>query len=396
MSVQKKSYRKKDGSITTRYYASVYDGRTKKRIVGPLQEKRINASKDEIEIMEELKNGKEKEKIAKERGMLFGEVADQWLAYSKGFYRNSTLVTYEYYYNRYIKEVFENVGIRKIESSHILKFKTLMQETTNKNGKPYSPETINKMINILCDIFNFASDELKVIEPNKNPMLGIKRNHVPYKKKITWTNEQIQAFLNSPIVKESHYYAMFATSLLVGTRPGETCGLAETDLNKELHTLELNRGIDKQGNFTDLKTPASHRSIYLPDALYDLIKSSLTWKKKIQLQYPDFFTTDTLFVTEEGGAVTPNHYSKMFRRTIERYSQSVKPKDRIPQIPLYNCRHTFGTNNYSRGVQDKIISSIMGNDVKTFLHNYAHIRGSEEKKTISDFADIIFSDETAL
>ncbi|MDD3185543.1 MAG: hypothetical protein PHD70_13665 [Anaerostipes sp.] len=273
----------------------------------------------------------------------------------------------------YIKDVFSDEKINRIESTHIVNFKECLKSLKKKNGKPYAPETINKIINILCDIFSFGCNTLKIMDPNQNPMIGIKREKITYKKKITWTDEQINCFLSSDIVKSSHYYEMFCVSIMLGCRPGEVCGLSESDFNNEDKTLAFYRGINKFSNFSDLKNFQSHRANYIPKPLRIQIQKKLVWKKEMRLKYPDFFNNDALFVTESGGYVNPNYYSQQFRRTLREY----------------NLRHTFASLNYSHGEQDKVLSSIMGNSVKTFLQNYAHIRGEQEKKTLESFSDSI-------
>lgn len=69
---------------------------------------------------------------------------------------------------------------------HIQKFVTLMK------GK-YEPETVNKLINILTNIFNYAMDPLKCITTSL--VSGVERCKVPRKSKSTWSDADITFFI---------------------------------------------------------------------------------------------------------------------------------------------------------------------------------------------------------
>ncbi len=47
-----------------------------------------------------------------------------------------------------------------------------------------------------------------------------------------------------------------------------------------------------------------------------------------------------------------------FRKALKEFND--KEVEPLPLIPLYNCRHSFATNNYERGESDKVLSDIMG------------------------------------
>lgn len=218
-------------------------------------------------------------------------------------------------------------------------------------------------------------------------MIGIKRLKVPYKKKVTWTDEQVAAFLNSPVIKANHYYPMFCVSLILGMRPGEVCGFCDDDLIHETHTIMVHRTIDKEGNVDDTKNTNSIRALYLPSVLYDIVRQTQTVKLQLKSYHPDY-QHDFLFTTVKGQPVNPNRYSTKFREALKEYNnQEAEP---LPRIPLYNCRHSFATNNYERGESDKVLSDIMGNSPKTFLQTYAHIRRRQSDQAVTAYEEKIF------
>ena len=220
-------------------------------------------------------------------------------------------------------------------------------------------------------------------------MIGIKRNKVAYVVKQTWSDEQISIFLSSMEAKESHYYAMFCCQILLGPRPSETCGLAESDYDPIRQCFYMHRTLNKYGVLEDnMKGSNSFRAVYLPDTLNKIVKKKLLWKKEMRLQYPDLFDNDFLFNTEIGTPVRPDHLYRMFTRVEKRYNAN--HEESLPVITLYGCRHTFATTNYERGESDKVLSEIMGNTPATFLQKYAHIHGDRKQQSLDAFENIIF------
>lgn len=392
MSVIKREYTsKKTGKTKRTYIACEWHPLLQKKVYGDSFTNRKNAKNDNVRLIKQIQKDIELEEVRKKQSskLLFDTVADEWFRATNKSYSDETYKTYKSYYRRYIKGVFGDSEIDEIESSNILKFKECMENGTNDSGKEYSPETINKCINILCNIFNFAVSPLKSLEAKNNPMIGIKRNKVPYTVKQTWTDEQISLFLKSDQAKDSHYYAMFCCQLILGPRPSETCGLGESDYIPEQQTFTMHRTYNKYGVLEDhMKGKNSYRPVYLPGILNSIVRQKLLWKKEKQLEYPDLFDNDFLFTTEIGTPVRPNHLYRMFTRTIERYNKAHNQK--LPEITLYECRHTFATTNYERGESEKVLSEIMGNTPATFLQKYAHIRGDKKRQSLDEFETVVF------
>ena len=365
MSVITKTYTsKKTGKTKKTYCAAQWHPLLKRKVFGPRRSNKKDAKQDDAKLTLQIKNEVKEEKVKKQSEEYFGKVAD-------------------------ILPVFEDVPISGIESRHILNFKKSLENGNNPRKHKYGAETVNKNINILCDVFNFAVSPLKLIDGKDNPMIGIKRNKVAYVVKQTWSDEQISIFLSSMEAKASHYYAMFCCQILLGPRPSETCGLAESDYDPDRQCFYMHRTLNKYGVLEDnMKSSNSFRAVYIPDTLNKAVKKKLLWKKEMRLKYPDRFDNDFLFNTEIGTPVRPDHLYRMFTRTEKRYNAN--HNETLPVITLYDCRHTFATTNYERGESDKVLSEIMGNTPSTFLQKYAHIHGDRKQQSLDAFEDIIF------
>lgn len=387
MSIQEKTYvSKRTGKTVIQYCAVVYDARNKKYIWSKRCETKKEARQCERILLEELEKG-----TTQDKNMLFESLTNQWLAVAPSLYANTTYRGYEWYTKTYILPVFGDVKATTITPVHIQTFITAM-------SKQYSAETVNKSLNILSNIFQFGND-MRVV--SYNPCEKIKRVRVANRKHTTWDEDQIIYFLSIPNVKCSMYYDMFILSFSLGIRPSELCGISESDfVNNGI--LSLNRGYDRYGVVTDLKTEASHRPLELSDLLIKLLNRRIIRKKEMRLRLSFEERKedhDFLFTNSKGQPVNPNNYSKAFKKLLRTHNRQLEEYQKehgtlplnaqiLPDIRLYDARHSFATNNIlSNSASIKVISEILGHStVKTTLHNYSHVTQSMNKKAIDEYS----------
>lgn len=275
MSIQTNSYTsRKTGKTKTQYYANVWDKENKKSIIGPMRATKTEAKQDEAAILLSLAGEDiqpEKKKRSRKSGMTVEEVASIWKDASKPpVYSNNTYEGYVYYYDHYLSEVFGEQPVSSVKPIHIQKFVNIFKEK-------YGPETTNKNITVLKNIFEFALVTLQEIK--SNPVTGIKRVKVPRHTHTTWDDETIQYFLSLPTVMESNYYELFCVSFLLGPRPSEVCGLKEDSLLSNPPRLRYYKGYDRYGAESDMKTDGSHRTIWIPENLYRLLRRKYLQKR---------------------------------------------------------------------------------------------------------------------
>lgn len=378
MSIQKNSYTsKKTGKTKIQYYASVWFAEEKRSIIGPMRNTEKLARQDETDIQRSIESGRAKA-ATKKRKLKIDEIYTEWhKATAPPVYSNNTWRIYERYYMSYVQEVFGCRSVSEVTPLHIQKYVNLMAEK-------YSPETVNKCLNILVDIFAFSADVLKCI--TDNPAKGIKRCTVPKKKKVTWSDSQIEYFLSLPEVQESHYYPMLCLSAALGPRPGEVCGLSEKCLSTEpCYMIDFDRGYDNYECETNLKTNGSHRSPPIPAYLYKIIHRRLLWKKELRLQNPDWGQNDFLFVSQNGNPIKPHQYANGFKRLLQAYNKNTE--NPLPVITLYGFRTSFATNNMRKHPNAALISSIMGNSPKTLIQFYTQSDTEMQAALINEYVD---------
>lgn len=385
MSVQTKEYAsKKNGKINKRYYAVVYDTRTNRTVWSKGFKTEKDAKREEARMLHDLE---ECTLITEKRN--FDEVSVLWLEVAKKEYANSTYKGYEWYYGKYIKPIFGEKDITSILPFHIQKFIDVMSEK-------YSAETVNKCINILTNIFNYAKDILYAVKAN--PVNAVKRKKVILKESATWKPEQILAFLKYPKVAQSQYYELIATSFLVGARPSEVCGLKLPDL-KPNRTLRFDRGYDRYGAISNMKNHRSHREMMITEFHYSLLINRLKKQntqallaKQKDKEYED---NDFLFKQPNGKPINPSVYSKNFRKLLKAYNQEYPGNELpLPEIRLYDARHSFATNLVTEeNINTALVASIMGNSERTCNDRYVHPYKDAKESVLTAYQKGVFENK---
>jgi integrase len=395
---------KKTGKTSKKYYASVYSPITMQMVWGKGKDKRADAVKDEADLLEDIEKGTPKAKGS----MKFKEVAKLWFSSMEKTYAESTYKGYKGYYNSKLKPVFDDMAINKITPSKTQEFK-------NSLSKKYKPATVNKSMDLLSMMFDFAIKPLRLIK--YNPCDDIKRDKVTITEKATWDEKTIGYFLSLNSVVSSDYYEMFALSFSAALRPGEVCGVSIHSLQKN-NMLSLTRGYNKYGNVTDMKTPGSHRALMLDPYVYQILCNKAKKKRKQKEEFFDkikedvkngktlgeitYNDNDFLFTYPDGKPITPNSYSRAFRNIIINHNKQLKqieaekgkiPKSEyyLPQIRLYDGRHSFATNTILNGENAKTISEVMGSKVETVMRNYVHLNKAAHQVTLSKYSSKIFN-----
>ena len=363
----------------TSYLARVYDPATKRKIWSASFSSRKDAVQEEARMLRAIDAGQNLR--TRKKCPTLSACFELWLNFSRGSYAERTWKGHAYYFRHYVAPIFGRFPVDQIAAADLLKYKSKIETRPEKRGNPaelnLAPETVNKIISVLALVFRFARDVLKVIPVS--PMDAVKRNAVPQKKKPTWTPAQISAFLRSPVVAGSYYRPLIVLAFATGMRPGEICGLSETDLTDQ-GVLMISRGLNNDGHETELKTARSHRAVVLSDPLAEMLRDVLREKRRRGFVRKN----DFLFVGPLGAPIPPHKLSRVFLGLLRRYNEAAP--DPLPLISLYGARHSFATNLIVEGKKSLLISEIMGNSTATMERHYAHLRETMHAAALADYA----------
>lgn len=355
MAIRMREYTKKTGKRSTRYYAVVYDQSAKTTRYSKGFDTKSEALKEEARMKTMYSSFSS--------DLSFSDLFEKWKEATESALSPRTFSEYCYSTKSVFLPIFGSLPLDRITTDRINRWKA-------QAVQKWKPETVNKRINCLCSLFNFATAAGYL---EKSPMTGVQRCRVEQTSKNTWSEAEIRAFLGSEAFKGSFYRVPILLAVSTGIRPSELCGLSEEDLLPD--RITCHRGLGADGTVTDLKTSRSHRSILLPQALRAEISSYIENKASSAAK-------DYLFVSKIGSPLRPDVLAKEFKKTVDLANESGL---NLPKIRLYDLRHSVATNMYLSGEKSKVISELLGNSPQTMERHYAHVRETIHEDAINQY-----------
>src|SRR6266487_3944851 len=253
-----------------------------------------------------------KDWLLKERGKL-----------SDGVFVADDKITVEGYLRRYLEEYCKRSlrattleGYRSIIEDHIipdlgkLRLTELRADQINHLlSKKLEAGLSNRFVEYIHGILKRSLNiALKWGLITKNPATLVTPPKVTFKIPKTWSQEQVQSFLN--VLKDDRWAAVYYLGCGTGMRKGEVLGLALSalDLDKGylmvVQTLQLVHG---QGlMLLEPKTQKSRRMIVLPDFVKEALRIHLV-RRQVLSQNPLWKESGLVFTTNIGTPIFPRN-----------------------------------------------------------------------------------------
>lgn len=251
----------------------------------------------------------------------------------------------ELHFNHLSNRVVRDISTRDVEN-FIFKLKE----------KNLSNITINKLVQLLRVIFNYAIDNSFI---SKSPVL--KKYRLPEEKKEIQVldEQQIQSFLETARKRNIKTYAIMATFIYTGIRRGELLALEWSDIDFKNNRIKINKQV-YQGQKVTTKNN-KHRIVDIPDKLIEILQE---YKQSQEV------LSKVVFCNMEGGYMNPavleRHY---FCATLKLLN---KESAEAIKIRLHDLRHTYATYLLSKGVPIKYVQEQLGHSsAKMTLDVYA-------------------------
>ena len=294
--------------------------------------------------------------------MALNEFLDKWLdeiAVLK--LREQTLIGYKWLLKQYIRP---KLGAKRLSDVQAYEIQKLYNDMKKAN---YSPKTIRHAHNVLSSAMKQAV-KWKMLMQNPCELCELPRQ---VKTEMKYFSPiEAKCFLET--AQENKHFALFQLALQTGARPGEYLGLQWKDIDFEQKVLSIKRTvIEVKGGgfrFDEPKTAGSRRSIPISQGLVDSIKrhrrKQLEAKMKLGSEYQN---NDLVFASEIG---TP-----LQKKNIrDRHFKPLLKKANLPDIRLYDLRHTMATLLLCEGVNPKIVSERLGHaSIVLTLDTYSHV-----------------------
>lgn len=202
-----------------------------------------------------------------------------------------------------------------------------------------------------------------------DPTRGVQLPRQQCREMRVLTTEQARAFLS--IASQTPQACIFALALTTGMRPSEYLALCWQDIDWEHGTASVVRSLHKnegQWRFDGTKRIRSRRVVKLQNWVLRLL---------VKLRQQDEGTTaetksdsefsDLVFTTARGEPINEEYLVKKHFKPILREAG-------LPDIRLYDLRHTSATLALTVGVPPKVVSEQLGHASAAFtLDTYSHV-----------------------
>ena len=268
----------------------------------------------------------------------------------------STIQTHISRINCYFLDFFRDTELQKIDSRLIANFYAYLAT------KNLSAETIHKIHAIINNSFKKALRDGLVVG---NPVVGIKLPKVHQKEKFSLSDAEVKRILqaakdycNNPKTKNKNIFPLINLALVSGLRRGELLALTWDNIDFTTGKIYVTNSVCELKDkviIKTTKTDASKRSMIIPSAMIELLK---THRKNFATGKFVFPSSD-----DKDKPQAPSNICRVYRKILS--LAGVKSS-------LHILRHTNITNLITSGVDIKTVKNRAGHTRIETTMSYTH------------------------
>jgi integrase len=349
--------------------------------------KTIRATKDAAEKLEremQLRHDRSEDLESPGKKTTIKEVMEDYLEIvKKPTVKPRTYINYSELVKWYITPELGEIELKSLTTLRIQKHYHWMGE---KRG--LSPRQIRQTHTLLNGALKAATTWQMI---PLNPAAGIK---LPGRIKTiirVFNSAEAQSFVKAAL--QTRYGLIFVFALDTGMRPEEYLGVAWTDLDLERDcprvfvrrtVVRLRKNPEKKRwHFGEPKTAASRRSIDFSPELAELLLDyrERELKDRISLGLNPY---DLVFSTVNGEPFIPENLA-------QRHFKPILRSVNLPDVRLYDLRHSCATLLLARGVPAKVVSERLGHTSVAFtLDTYTHVLPTMQAAASETMSTLLF------
>lgn len=253
-----------------------------------------------------------------------------------------------------------------------------------QNGKSYN--SICSIRGVLKPAFQMAVDDDLI---RKNPfnfrMTGIVNNDQKVRQALTDIQEKQYLDFIKTDKNYSKYYEAIYILFNTGLRISEFAGLTKYDIDFTNNKIMVNHQLHKKKSMDYVvqttKTSSGTREIPMSKEVCECFKTILQNRKIPKIEPMIDGKVGFLYLDKNGMPMVDKNWEKCFRGINKKY-QKVN-KTLFPTVTPHVCRHTFCSKMAKRGMNPKMLQSIMGHsNISLTLNVYTHVGFEDLQKEI--------------
>ncbi len=307
-----------------------------------------------------------------------GEYLDQWLEkVAKPRVMPRTFSSYSGLVNSYIRP---GLGDRRLDKLNPLDIQELYNDMQERG---LSPRTVRYVHAVLHSALDQAM-KWGLLVRNVTELVDLPRRK--RKEMRCLSPDEARAFMET--AKEERWGLLFLLMLTTGLRPGEALGLRWNDVdfeNKRLYvryTLVRVRN-QKSWKLEEPKTSKSRRTVPLPDSIVKMLSTHQKNQAEEILKNRGYKNHGFVFASNTGEPVIDRNLLRDFK--------SILKKTGLPDIRLYDLRHTCATLLLVAGENPKVVSERLGHSSVTLtLDTYSHVLPDMQKAATQKLENMLF------
>ena len=296
---------------------------------------------------------------------------DEWLNLTSEKRNEKTNSDYEGFFRLYVKPAIGNLPLIKVGAMDIQRVYKAMSD------RGLSPKTVRLTHGALSVALKQAVKWKKIRE---TPAAGVDLPKRAHREMMFLDDKQAKKFLE--VCKEDKHGLLFDLAIYTGARPSEYLGLKWQDIDFDRGLLRIQRKVrhnSKGGGWYEgeTKTKQSKRSMPLDESLLaSLRKHRIKQSKGGQMQ-------TFVFASEAGTPLS-------LRNLERRHFKPLLKKAGLPDIRLYDLRHTCATLLLMKGTDIKTVSEWLGHaNPDETLRTYAHVLPSMKEQAAKNIAEVL-------
>ncbi len=305
------------------------------------------------------------------------EYLDRWFETAvKPRVREKTYQDYEGMLRKYIRP---NLGERVLATMRPLDLQATYQQVIERG---LSARTIRYTHVVLRAAMRQAVHWRLLLE---NSADGVRLPQQSRNEMRVLTLEQARTFLTA--ASATPYGPVLAVALTTGMRPSEYLGLKWQDIDLTRQTVSVARSLRRLNGrwcFNDAKRSRSRRLIKVQNWVVVLLRELHTTTTADPLVGdPCSEATDLVFKTTSGHPINADCLTKRFKSILELAG--------LPNIRLYDLRHTAATLALAAGVPAKVVAEQLGHASVAFtLDTDAHVLPHMQDEAAAKFETMLF------